>query len=97
MSLAAHGVELALLVSGETDVLHGVRQPLAHHLLHPHSVPAVDETVETDHSNLLGPGKYNTFIFEALPVTRVTPYLLLKQRDLTLSACLHFLTMIGLE
>ena len=58
MSLAAHGVQLALLVCGEADVLHGVRQPLAHHLLHPHRVPAVDEAIKTDHSNLLGPARH---------------------------------------
>ena len=66
MGLATHGVELALLVSGETDVLHGVGQPLAHHLLHPHGVPAVNEAVETDHSYLLGPvvvGLYHTLSY----------------------------------
>ena len=62
MSLAAHSVQLALLVSGETDVLHGVRQPLAHHLLHPDSVPAVNETVETNHGNLLGPGQHKEML-----------------------------------
>ena len=70
MSLAPHGVQLTLLVSGQADVLHGVGQPLAHHLLHPdlahtfytcdalsgsYRVPAVDEAVETDDSDLLGP------------------------------------------
>ena len=70
MGLAPHGVQLTLLVSRQADVLHGVGQPLAHHLLHPdladtlytcdalsgsYRVPTVDEAVETDDSDLLGP------------------------------------------
>ena len=51
--LATDSIHLTLLVSGQTDVLHGVGQPLAHHLLHPHRIPTVDEAIQTHNGNLL--------------------------------------------
>ena len=55
VGLRPHGVHVCLLVRGQADVLHVVRQLLAHDLLELGGVPAVDVPVERDHGHLAPP------------------------------------------
>ena len=93
--LAAYSVHLTIFISGQTNILHCVWKTFAHKLFHSHSIPTVDKTIQTDYSYLLHHNKkllkcHNSFTIH-------TWVLLLKHKDLTLSACLHFLTIRGLE